>query len=249
MSIKWPWKKEKEEAPRPAPSDSSRCLLWYPEAKIPSQKMKTKGKYEKGYPRGAVVHFTAGGNDPQGTLSWGREMGYCYFVIDRQGIVYQSFPLNEWGQHAGESRWMGVSSLSRHFVGIEVIAAGQLKKVPDKFSDEEAKYAAWFHYVSGTNTIRKNAELFKYDEVRFSSRDMNIQPGIYHKFSDKQEESLMELLLWLKRNNPNVFKLEDVVGHDEIAPLRKNDPGAALSMNMHKYRAKLNAIYYGDSLP
>jgi len=233
---------------RPSLNSTNEKLLWYPQAVIPKEKMVTQGKYKNGYPRGAVVHYTAGGNDPLNTLAWGREMKYCYFLIDRDGKVYQSFPLDQWGYHAGVSRWLGVESLSRHYVGIEVMSAGTLTKVPDNVDDKEAKYAAWFHFNNATKKLKKDAKLFSYDEVRFSNRSCNINPGIYHKFTEEQEESLIELLIWLKLNNPNVFQLAEVVGHDEIAPERKQDPGGALSMTMYSLRQKLSSLYYGDKL-
>jgi len=53
----------------------------------------------------------------------------------------------------------------------------------------------------------------------------------------------------MKRNNPDVFELKCVLGHDEVAGKkgigynRKNDPGAALSMTMTEFRNKLDEEY------
>jgi hypothetical protein len=39
---------------------------------------------------------------------------------------------------------------------------------------------------------------------------------------------LRKLVAWLHLNNPGVFSLDRVVGHDEVSPGRKTDPGAAI---------------------
>ena len=57
----------------------------------------------------------------------------------------------------------------------------------------------------------------------------------------QQESALTNLVLWMHTTKPGIFKIENVVGHDEVAQPegRKNDPGAALSLYMRAFRAKL----------
>jgi len=50
---------------------------------------------------------------------------------------------------------------------------------------------------------------------------------------------LFKLLRWLEYNGNGIFKLDFVLGHDEVAPSRKNDPGGSLSMTMPEFRKKL----------
>jgi N-acetyl-anhydromuramyl-L-alanine amidase AmpD len=189
--------------------------------------MKTMGSYRKGYPEGAVVHFTAGRHGLS-ALSAGLKSNYCYFLIDRDGAIYQNFDLNRWGSHAGESRHpidqknypLGVS---RYFVGIEITSAGRLVRTEDG-------YQSWFKSI-----IRS-------EDVRCVDADYhNIQKGCYEKFTDAQENSLEQLIFWLYRNNPDVFSLDQIWGHDEVCypKGRKNDPGAALSRSMPEYREYL----------
>lgn len=196
-------------------------LAWCPFA-VKGTGMKVQGKYECGHPRGAVVHFTAGQCDTEqhakDSLSWGIGEGYAFFVIGPTGVIYQSFPLTHWGHHAGSSSYEGLGSgLSKHLVGIEIACAGMV--------DNAGK--AWF------------GKRFSADRLRHSEKKANIQAGTYVMYTQEQEASLMKLLVWLYQNNPSVFEIKYIVGHDEIAPTRKNDPGASLSMTMPELRAKV----------
>lgn len=237
--------------------------LWFPKRvrlpEIDGLEMKTRGRYADNYPKGAVVHYTSGRSrkKPEGgtrARNTHMEMGikgvknavkagdYTYFVIDRDGNVFQQFPLDRYGWHAGKSKWPGVAgNVSDELVGIEVQCAGKIhdyyKKGDAKIPCPEGKYAAYF-----TNPDRGDA-FFSEDEVCHSEKIENIQKGTYHKYSEAQEIVLTELLLWLKANNPDIFSFDLVAGHDEVSPDRKSDPGASLSMSMPKYRALLKSTY------
>lgn len=218
----------KSEPARPSKSELGNKSAWIPFAKIMSVKMSTKGKYAKGYPVGAVVHFTAGGHDMDGTMKYGVKQGFAYLGIGRKGEIFQAHPMNEWGHHAGDSAWKGLGSgVSSKLVGIEIAAAGRVSKIG------EGKYKTWFGSILGE------------DDVRHSKADDNIQAGIYEKYSPEQEEALINLLLWMKRQAPDVFSFDFVLGHDEVAGpkgigrARKNDPGGALSMTMSQFRQLL----------
>lgn len=235
MSKIWEWikslfaEKPIEEPERPNKSARGEKLLRYPEAIVGPTSMRTRGKYPKGYPEGAIVHFTSGhsrkgDSDALNTVQGGIADGYCYFVVSSEGRIYQSFPLDEWGYHAGVSNWPGLgASVSTRLVGIEVACAGKVSKLTD------GKFRSWF------------GEIYEPGEVRHVPNKVgNVQKGDYHKYTEAQETALRHLLLWLKYNNPEVFNLDWVLGHDEVAPDRKNDPGGSLSVPMDMFRAELN---------
>lgn len=206
-------------------------LLWYPAMEAKIAPMKSRGKYRKGYPEGAVVHFTAGrsllgAKNAINTVEGGIKNGYMFFVIDKDGLVYQNFPLSDWGYHAGTSSWKDLgSSVSSKLVGIEICNAGSVKPLKDKF-------VSWF------------GEIYEPEQVRHikEKRDALDPTGYFHKYTKEQETSLISLLVWLYKNNPDVFKIENIVAHHEVSPGRKNDPGGALSMSMTALRNKIKEL-------
>lgn len=219
--------------------------LWYPERKkiktLDKVKLKTRGKYKSKFPEGAVIHYTAGRghlHDCRGKtfeqlavdhLKWQAAEGkFCYFLIDTVGNVYQQFSLDEWGYHAGKSSWQGISgSVSNEFVGIEIMNAGRVNKI------DENKYRAWF------TVTEKGDKYYNKDQVRYSSGGDNIKRGYYLKFSYDQEKALKDLLFWMLKAGNGTFKIKNIVGHDEVSPERKDDPGASLSMTMKELRKKV----------
>lgn len=221
--------------------------LWYPkrvqDKELSSLYMKTRGYYQGGFPKGAVVHYTAGRsrdkisggsrnantNYEQGIreVKYGCNSPFCYFLIDADGNVHQQFPLDRWGYHAGKSSYPKIGkNVSTSLVGIEVMCAGRLEY------ESEGKCKAWF-----TNT-KKGDKLFYEHEYNFWNKNKNIQTGFYHKFTDKQKEALVDLILWMNDQSKD-FDLKKVLGHDEVAPNRKNDPGGSLGMPMEDFREML----------
>lgn len=220
-----------KEPERISVSAGGQKLLRVPFATQIKPEMKARGTYRKGYPEGAIVHFTAGRRTAgDSAIAYGREQGHAYFVIDAAGEVFQAMPLNRWGYHAGTSMYPGLGSgVSQFLVGIEVMAAGEVTRRKD------GSFVTWF------------GQIIPRSEVRYSERRANIQKGFYQAYTAAQEASLEALILWLKRNHPDVFDLSLVLGHDEVSPGRKNDPGAALSCTMPEFRKKLGLAYAGKA--
>jgi N-acetyl-anhydromuramyl-L-alanine amidase AmpD len=213
------------EPERPSPSEKGKKLLWCPFAVIdPKYRMNTVGEYRRGYPEGLVVHFTAG-SSAESSLMWGKEQGFAFWMIAKDGTLYQTKPLNRWGYHAGKSSWPGISgTVSDEFDGVEIDCAGRLEKKGNTWQ-------SWFGRVVPAS------------QRRYSKGEANIVEGWYEKMTPEQEATLKRLVLWLKENCPDVFDLDKVVGHDECSPGRKNDPGASLSMTMPQFREMIKKEY------
>jgi N-acetyl-anhydromuramyl-L-alanine amidase AmpD len=211
-------------------------LNHYPRfANFLTNRMKTKGRYAKGFPLGAVVHFTAGRDGARNTILGGIKDGYAYWCIQRDGQLFAAHPVNEWGYHAGESRWKNlVGGVSDDLIGIEMNAAGKVTPL------DNGKYQTWFK------------EILPASEVRYTPGKDNQNKGFYHVYTKAQEQALIETLLWLKSQAPHIFSFDLVLGHDEVSgPLgigywRKTDPGAALSMTMPEFRKLLKERWLVD---
>lgn len=189
--------------------------LSYPPA-AQSRKSITQGKYRYGFPEGAVIHYNAGSNNVKAFFNYMRSMKYVTFLIDRKGHVWQDFPLDKWGHHAGRSKWGGYErTVHDYFVGIEIMSAGIVEKRNDGL------FKSWFDTIIPS------------DEVR------SYKGKYYHAFTRDQEKQLVLLLMWLEQIGQGVFKFENVVGHHEVSPGRKSDPGGALSMTMSDFRVHL----------
>ena len=109
--------------------------------------------------------------------------------------------------HAGISHWDGVTGLNSCSIGIEMDNAGPLKKVGDK-------YQAWF----GT--------LYAEDQVIYAKHRLDEEPRWWQAYTEVQIQRALELaqlLVWH-------YGLKDVVGHEDIAPDRKRDPGPAFPL-------------------
>jgi len=170
-----------------------------------------RGTYAQGYPKGIVLHWTAGHrNGIEAGNKLMRDTGMLYLLGDKDGNIAQSDSLAYYGYHAGKSSHPNCSGyVSDDFCGLEMQAAGTLTKRGDKFY-------SWFKTEIPA------------DEVMFSETRENIDRGYYHKLTDEQVLAARKLCCWLYLNNPRVFKLDNITSHDEVSPGRKTDMGASL---------------------
>jgi hypothetical protein len=177
-----------------------------------------RGTRPRGYPDGALIHWTSGHrNGIQEGGAFQKASGMHYLVVDKDGNVGQGDPLNTHGYHGGASSYAGISgTVSDELLGIENQAAGTLRKSGD-----------WFFpwWDEGKNLPQNRISPV---DVIYSPKKGNIAAGYYHKFTLEQMLANRKVLCWLHLNNPDVFKIKFIVGHDEVSPGRKTDPGAAL---------------------
>lgn len=160
-------------------------------------------------PRYLVMHYTAGKNAAS-SINWltnPESKASAHIILARDGSITQLAPFNIKTWHAGLSHWDGLSGLNSHSIGIEMDNAGPLKKVGDQ-------YQAWF----GT--------LYAEDQVVHAKHRLDSEPRWWHTYTETQIQKALELAQLLVRH----YGLKDVIGHEDIAPDRKRDPGPAFPL-------------------
>lgn len=182
-------------------------------------------KTKSGYPLGLIVHTTDGRSlkgdyDAKNTLKYLARHKLGCMVMSRTGKIFNAdnMALDVVGAHAGSSKWKTKDktyrNLSYYCLGIEICCAGKLKADGSTYFDESSgEYATqdWPNDVG------------------------NIQHGLYHKASGYQVEVLKKLCVWLVANIPG-FRVDMILGHDEVSRSGKTDPGGSIGMPMAKLR-------------
>lgn len=188
-------------------------------ANVMKEKMPERGLYQGGWPKGAVIHYTAGRDGAQKTILGGIERGLTYWCIQKNGQLFCAHRAPYWGYHAGKSLWQGLKGgMNDDLIGIEINCAGRLN--PQK----DGTFKTWY------------GETIPNENVRFTPGKDNQAKGYYEKYTPEQEETLIDTILWLKAQQPDLFSLDLVLGHDSISPGRKTDPGASLSCTIKEFQ-------------
>ena len=168
-------------------------------------------------PRFLVIHFTAGGVNAAAYFERYQRPLSVHLVISRNGTVTQMLPFNRKGLHAGASSWKGVSGLNNHSIGIEIENWGPLNLVAD-------------HWETWTGQ-RINDE----SVVEAAHKNGGPVRG-WEKFTDAQ----LDAVIGVSKALCGRYGLE-IVGHDDVAPSRKVDPGPAFPMDRVQSIAAGNA--------
>ena len=167
-------------------------------------------------PRYLVIHYTAG-QSADAAVSWlanKASKASAHAVIGRDGSITQLVPFNRVAFHTGVSSWDGIQGLSPYAIGFELDNAGRLKRVGNS-------WRSWFGRIYPDDDVI--AAVHKHDTVTYG----------WHTYTEAQINSAIDLGAELFAR----YNLLDVVGHDDIAPRRKWDPGPAFPM--HSFRSKL----------
>jgi N-acetylmuramoyl-L-alanine amidase len=160
-------------------------------------------------PRFLVMHYTAGSSF-QGSLSHmtNRDAkASAHLLIGTDGAIVQLVPFNRVAWHAGVSRWQGLSGLNQHSIGIELDNAGPLERQGDQ-------WRAWF------------GRGYPDSEVMVARHKNGGPRRGWQVYSEAQIATAREAAHAICRH----YGLADVLGHDDIAPERKTDPGPAFAM-------------------
>jgi len=155
-----------------------------------------------------VIHFTSGATARSSVEFWRspEAKGACaHVIIDRDGTIYQCRPFNRTCGHAGKSTWRDPHTGVR-YDGLNACAIGiELANAGDD-----------------PDLARRWSKL-----PLLTARHKNGGPvEQWERFTDEQLAACEAVSKALVAR----YHLDDVIGHDDIAPDRKNDPGPAFPM-------------------
>jgi N-acetylmuramoyl-L-alanine amidase len=171
-------------------------------------------------PRYLIIHYTAG-RSAEGAASWlcnPKAKAAAHLVIGRDGSIVQLVPFDVVAWHAGASAWQDggkrIVGLNRHSIGIELDNPGRLTRRGDR----------WRSLALGT-------EYADADVIEATHKNER-RPSGWHVYPAEQLDVLFEVCAALAEQ----YSLRDVMGHDDIAPGRKADPGPAFPMESLRTR-------------
>jgi N-acetylmuramoyl-L-alanine amidase len=152
-----------------------------------------------------LAHWT-GGPTLDGAVNWltsPQAKASAHLVIGRDGALAQLVSLARRAWHAGESKWNAGDTayvgLNNYSIGLEFVNLGRLRKT-------EAGV-----FVSSTGRVVGANDVIQSDDGKF-----------YHAYSEQQIETGELLMLAIQEFFPDLI---DVIGHNDVAPKRKIDPG------------------------
>lgn len=170
----------------------------------------TSGEFKKGNLDTIVMHYTTGGSARPAinTLTNPRVRASAHVVIDRDGSITQLLPFNKIAWHAGKSFYKGRSGFNNYSIGIEMVNAGHLSKSGNIFR-------AWY------------GEAFNPSDVVEAIHRNHTRPKYWHVYTEEQINAARDLCALLI----DEYGIKDILGHEEIAPKRKSDPGPAFPLD------------------
>lgn len=170
-------------------------------------------------PQYLILHYTAG-SSAAGTIDWFKNPASkvsAHLVIARDGTVTQMVAFNRQANHAGKSQWGNLVGLNRHSIGIEIDNAGQLIRSGGK----------WVSPIS-----RRSYPDSEVTVACHKNDPPGTAPSGWHAYTAAQIEATLDAGIALIKQ----YALTDVLGHEDIAPARKRDPGPDFPMASFRAR-------------
>ena len=160
-----------------------------------------------------ILHFTASAT-LMGTMKWFQAKHSrvsAHYVMGRDGRVVQMVHEGEKAWHAGAAKLEGDPRVNSMSIGIEIVNWGSLQK-------QDRTFYCW----PGNYTQR-------YDIAKYGVPVQSKDGQWWAPYTEEQRQALVKLCGEIVQRYPAITK-ERIVGHEDVAPGRKNDPGPALDM-------------------
>ena len=173
---------------------------------------KTSGTFVPGLPDTIIIHYTAGRDalSSVNTLMDIHVKASAHLVVGRDCKIYQLAPFDWITWHAGASAWRGRKNLNRYSIGIELDNAGKLTKQGNEF-------LSWF----GRSYPR--SEVFVGDHA-----NELVASRYWHRYTEEQIQVTEQICSALIKT----YGIKEILGHEEISPGRKIDPGPAFPLDV-----------------
>ena len=158
-----------------------------------------------------IIHYTSGASAASSvkTLTDPARKVSAHLVIGRDNSVTQIVPFDRIAWHAGKSAHHNVTGLNRYSIGIEIDNAGKLEKSGNA-------YLSWF------------GRRYDEEDVFTGVHRNQSQVAYWHRFTEGQIEIVYDICALLLDTYPDI---EYILGHAEISPKRKIDPGPAFPLD------------------
>lgn len=168
--------------------------------------------FEAGLPDAIIIHFT-GGSSASSSVNWltnPQAKASAHVVIDRTtGAITQLVPFDTVAWHAGASSYGNRKGYNRFSIGIELDNPGRLKR------------------TEGGQFVSSFGKRYPAEEVITAVHRNERAESYWLTYSDVQLEAVFELCSALCATYP----IREILGHEEIAPGRKDDPGPAFPLD------------------
>ena len=176
-------------------------------------------------PEFLVIHYTAG-SSAGSSIDWlcqPRAQASAHLVVARDGQVTQLVAFNRKAWHAGTSQWDGRRGVNGFSIGIELDNAGRLEGEPGRWVNWQGKA------IPDEEVVER------------------VHPGDgvtsgWHTYTPQQLEAASEISSLLVEK----YGLRDVVGHEDVSPGRKVDPGPSFPMRSFRSLVMGRANDQGD---
>lgn len=172
---------------------------------------KNNVKFLPNAPDSLIIHYTAGGNAESSAryLQDANVKASAHLVIGRTGEIFQIVPFDKIAWHAGNSYYGGRLGFNNFSIGIELDNAGILTKTGNE-------YLSWF------------GRKYPQSEVMEAIHRNEMAPKFWHTYTEIQLKLNMEIAGLIIATYP---KISQILGHEEISPGRKQDPGPAFPLD------------------
>lgn len=157
-----------------------------------------------------IIHYTAG-NSAQSSINWlmdARAKASAHLVIARDGTITQLGAFNKKLWHAGQSRWANLVGMNNYAIGIELDNSGRLRP-------------------SGSDYVNASGRSIPSNEIVFATHKHETAQAAWHNYTQPQLSALNQAAMAIVRH----YNILDILGHEDISPFRKSDPGPAFPMN------------------